>query len=351
MKIVVLAGGVGQRLWPLSREISPKQIQPVIGDHTLLQTTINRLLKKFKASDIFIVTGKEYFKNISRQLPGFHRKNILMEPARKNTAAAIGYAAYLIAKKNPKETIISIASDHFVYPEEIFLRSLKNMEKVIKKDPLGVCLLGIKPSYPATGLGYIKVGPNKKLVAGVKLHEVNKFVEKPSLKKAEYLTTSGKYLWNPSYFAWRVDNIQRLYKKFIPKTHKLLEQTIKGNKKAFDEIIPLSIDYAILEKLKNNFYVIPANFTWADIGHWATIKEIHAKKSKRNVILGLQHSLDTESSLIYNYTNNVLTTVGVKDLIIVQTKDGTLVCHKDRAQDVKTLVEQMSKEKHLRKFL
>jgi len=168
MKIVVLAGGVGQRLWPLSREVSPKQTQPVIGKHTLLQTTINRLLKKFKASDIFIVTGKDYFKNIARQLPKFPKKNILVEPARKNTAAAIGFAAYYIAKRNPQEIIISIATDHFIHPEESFLKGLRDMEKVIKKDPQGVCLMGIKPSYPATGLGYVRLGERKKNGSGSK---------------------------------------------------------------------------------------------------------------------------------------------------------------------------------------
>jgi len=189
------------------------------------------------------------------------------------------------------------------------------------------------------------------MVPGVKLHEITKFVEKPSLQKARHMTASGKYLWNPSYFAWRADNVKALYKKFIPKTHRLLDQTIRGNRKVFSKIPAQSIDYAVIEKLQNLFYVIPANFSWADIGHWATIKEIHEKKSKSNVVLGLQYNLDTESSLIYNYTDNVLTTVGVKDLIIVQTEDGTLVCHKDRAQDVKKLVEQMHKEKKLRKFL
>jgi len=183
------------------------------------------------------------------------------------------------------------------------------------------------------------------------LYEIKKFIEKPPLRKAKQMVASGKYLWNPSYFAWRVDNVKKIYKKFIPRTHRLLKQTVKGNKKAFSSILAQAIDYAVLEKLQKHFYVIPVNFSWADIGHWATIKEIHAKKSKRNVVLGLQHSLDTENSLIYNYTDNVLTTVGVKDLIIVQTEDGTLICHKDRADDVKKLVEQMQKEKKLRKFL
>lgn len=351
MKIVVLAGGVGQRLWPLSREVSPKQTLPLIGKYTLLQTTINRLLKKFKASDIFIVAGKDYFKNITRQLPKFPKENIFVEPARKNTAAAIGFAAYNLAKKNPEEIIISVASDHFINPEESFLKSLRDMERVIQNNPKAVCLMGIKPTHPATGLGYIEVGKRKKIEPNLGLLEITRFIEKPPLDKAKRMVASGKYLWNPSYFAWRVDNIKSLYKKFIPKTHRLLEKTVKGNKKAFHNIPPQAIDYAVLEKLKTNFYVIPVGFSWADIGHWATVKKIQTKKNHDNVSLGLQKSLDTKNSLIYNYTDNILTTIGVKDLLVIQTKNGTLICHKDRAQDVKKLVEQMHKEKKLRKFL
>ncbi|PIR96655.1 MAG: mannose-1-phosphate guanylyltransferase [Candidatus Doudnabacteria bacterium CG10_big_fil_rev_8_21_14_0_10_41_10] len=347
MKIVILAGGIGQRLWPLSRSYSPKQIKPFFGKYTLLQKTVNRLRKKFKASDIFIVTGKEYLKSIKKQLPELSVKNILVEPARKNTAAAIGLAAYTFARKNPKEIIISIASDHFIDPEDAFLKGLKEMEAVIKKNPRAVCLMGVKPTYPETGLGYIEVGPKKT----TKLFKIKRFVEKPGLKTAKRFVASNKYLWNPSYFAWRVDRVKELFKKFEPKTHALLEKTAKGDREAFKKISAPPIDYAIMEKLKEDFYALLADFSWADIGHWASVKELQAKTSDDNVQLGLQSNLGTKGSLIYNYTDNVLTTVGVKDLIIVQTEDGTLICHKNRAQDVKKLVEQMRKKKKLRKFL
>lgn len=351
MKIIVLAGGLGQRLWPVSRAKSPKHIQPILGAKTLLQQTVNRLMTKFSTSDIVIVTSQAYAPTVMAQLPGFPKKNILIEPQRKNTAAAIGLAAYAIAKNNPREIIISIASDHFIEGDSKFLRCLSAMEKVVKKKPSAVCLMGIKPTYPETGYGYIETGGAAKLVPGFKCFTIKKFIEKPQLPTAKKLAGKNRYYWNPSYFAWRVDRIQELFAKLIPKTHRLLLATTAGKTSAFKKINARAIEYGIMEKIKDDFYMIAADFGWADVGHWASVKEIHAKTGDTNVTLGLNHLLDTKGSLVYNYTNGVLTTVGVRDLLIVQTEDGTLVCHKDRAQDVKTLVEQMRKNHRLIKFL
>jgi len=349
MKIVILAGGVGQRLWPLSRTKNPKQITPVIGSQTLLQQTVSRLLKKFRPEDLFIVTGKDFAKNIAHQVPRFDKKHILVEPARKNTAAAIGLAAYKIAKKNPKEVLITIASDHFIDPAETFLKRLEDMNTVVKNNPRAVCMMGLKPTYPETGYGYIKIKKQSKKFHGA--FPIDRYVEKPSLALAKKYVRSGEYYWNPSYFAWQAGRIQELFSKYIPKTHELLKKTVAGDKGAFRKIDPESVDYAVLEKITSDFYVVPANFSWADIGHWATIREIQAKTSDSNVTLGTHHTIDTSGSLLYNYTDSVLTTIGVKDLIIVQTPDGTLVCRKDRAQDVKKLVEMMAREKKLKRFL
>ena len=352
MKIIVLAGGVGRRLWPLSRELSPKQIKPFFGTKTLLQKTIERLLKAIAAGDIFIVTGKNFYRNVIGQLPRFPKKNILIEPARKSTAPAIGLAAYTIAQKNADEIIVSIPSDHYLEPEREFLQGLKDAEKIIRKIPSAVCLMGIKPTYPETGYGYIQLGARVKVASRVSVYKIKKFIEKPHLKKAKQFLASRRYLWNPSYFAMRAGRVKELLARFSPRTHRLLLKTLAGNRGAFQKIKAEAIDYAIMEKLKEDFYVLPRRFkVWADVGHWASVKEIQGKKSAENVSLGLQHNIDTTGSLIYNYTNNILTTIGVKDLVIVQTEDGTLICHKDRAQDVKKLVEQMKKEKRLRRFV
>ncbi len=352
MKIVVLAGGTGTRLWPLSRSNSPKQIKPFFGEKTLLQRTVGRLLKRFKQKDILIVTGETHKKLIFNQLPSFSRKQFIVEPECKNTTAAIGLAAYSIYKSNPNEIITTIAADHYIKEEDKFLIGLYAMEGLIKKNPRAVCLMGIKPTYPETGYGYIEIDGRAGFLRDTDIYRIKRFIEKPPLAAAKNFARSKKYFWNPSYFAWRVDRIQELFRAFIPQVHNLLLRTVNGDKGAFKKINIPAIEYTIMEKLQNDFFVIPGRFSWADVGHWASVREIQAKDTADNVCLGLQYNLDTKGSLIYNYTpNKVLTTIGVEDLIIVQTDDGTLVCHKNRAQDVKTLVEKMHHERKLKKFL
>lgn len=351
MKIVILAGGVGQRLWPVSRTNAPKQTKPFIGDRTLLQKTVDRLRKGFRKEDILISTGRAHAATILRQLPGFSKAQIIAEPDRRGTAAAIGYVAYLIARKNPREIIVTLPSDHFIREEDVFLRGLHSIERVIQARPKAVCLMGIHPTYPETGLGYIEAGASVRGVRGVKLYTVRRFVEKPPLAQARRFVDSGRYYWNASYFGWRVDRVQELFATFIPKTHALLTRAAAGETRAFARIDCPAVDYAIMEKLHEDLYVVPGDFHWADIGHWASVREIQAKDTKDNVLFGLQHIVDTEGSLVYNYTQKILGVVGLKDVLVVQTDDGTLVCHRDRAQDVKKLVERMHEDRKLRKYL
>jgi mannose-1-phosphate guanylyltransferase len=350
MKIIILAGGVGQRLWPLSHTQSPKQVQQFFGSQTLLERTVSRLRRRFSPSDIYIVTGKEYHA-AAAQLSKVFRKQFIIESARCGTTAAIGLAAYTIAERHPKEVIISIASDHFIKEENEFLKSLRVMERVVRRDPKAVCLMGIKPAYPETGYGYIESGAPVRLVPGGTVYRVRRFVEKPDRATAERFIRSKRFFWNPSYFAWRVDRIKELFAEHIPETHRRLLRTVAGNARAFAEIKCPAIDYAIMEKLRDHFFVVPGRFSWADIGHWESVRTIQADGRGGNVTLGIQHTIDTDRSLIYNYTDRVVSAVGVHDLIIVQTDNGTLVCSKDRAQDVKRLVEEMRGKAHLRKFL
>ena len=350
MKIVIVAGGIGQRLWPLSHTRSPKQMQPFFGSQTLLQRTVSRLRRKFKPSDIYIVTGKEYYA-AAAQLPAAFRKRFLVEPARRGTTAAIGFAAYTLARHDSHEIIVSIAADHFIGDEDRFVRSLALMERVVRRDPKAVCLMGIKPTAPETGLGYIETGGSVRFLTGTTVLRVLRFVEKPDLATAKKFIRSKRFWWNPSYFAWRVDRVKELFEEHIPETHRLLARTVDGHPRAFAEIHTPAIDYTIMEKLHEHFYLIPGNFLWADVGHWASVHEIQAAGGDGNVTLGLEHAIDTKRSLIYNYTDRVLAVAGVENLIIVQTENGTLVCGKDRAQDVRRLVEAMQRDKKFKKFI
>lgn len=352
MKIVILAGGVGQRLWPLSKIAAPKQVQPFFGKDTLLQKTVKRIQRGFAAKDIYIVTGENFAAAAARQLPGFPKSHILNEPARRDTTAAIGLAAYTIARDDPEEVMVSIASDHFIKDEAKFIRALRAMDQVVRQHPKAVCLMGIEPRHAETGYGYIEMGRPAGSFGGFAVRRAVRFVEKPQLKAAQQMVSSGKYLWNPSYFGWRVDRVQELYQQFIPETDRLLRRVVAGDKKAFLKLDKIAIDYAIMEKLRDDFYVIPVDFYWTDIGHWASVREVQAKHELETVGKGLHHALDTKGSLIYNYSaDRALAAVGVEDLLIVQTDHGTLVCRRDRAQDVKKLVEEMKKKKHLKRFL
>ncbi len=351
MKIVILAGGLGQRLWPLSRQAAPKQIRPFLGKQTLLQKTVTRLKRRFASRNIFIVTGREYAGFIRRQLPAFPKSNLLIEPARRNTAAAIGLGAYRLIRSSPDETMINIASDHHIADEAAFLKHLELMDRVVTRDPLAVCLAGIRPTYPETGYGYILAGGLVGRVDGLPLYTVRQFVEKPDRKRAAGFLKNDKYFWNPAYFAWRPARVRELYQKFAPQTHLLLERTLAGDAKAFAKISPEPVDTAILEKLNEHFYILPATFGWADVGHWKSVKDIRSGRSGQTVTLGLHHGIDTYDSLVYNYTDSLVATLGVRDLIIVQTEVGTLICHRDRAQDVRQLVQAMKEKKRLRKYL
>ena len=335
----------------MSRSRAPKQTKPFFGKQTLLQKTVERLRKGFSKRDIFVSTGRAHLAAMMHQLPGFSREHFFVEPDRKGTAAAIGYVAYTIAKKSPREIIITLPSDHYIREEDRFLKGLHAMGRVIAARPKTVCLMGIRPTYPETGLGYIQASRAAGTAGGTRVYMVKRFVEKPPLAAARRYVHSGDYYWNASYFGWRVDRAQELFARFVPDTHALLTRVAAGEANAFRKIDCPAIDYAIMEKLHEDIVVVPGNFSWADIGHWASVREIQAKNTKDNALFGLQYNLDTEGSLVFNYTQKVLGTIGVKNLLVVQTEDGTLICDRERAQDVKTLVERMHTMRHLRKFL
>ncbi|PIN84284.1 hypothetical protein COV61_00540, partial [Candidatus Micrarchaeota archaeon CG11_big_fil_rev_8_21_14_0_20_47_5] len=201
------------------------------------------------------------------------------------------------------------------------------------------------PTYPETGYGYIQTSRKITLAPDLKVFGVKKFIEKPSLRTAARLMKMKNIFWNPSYFAWRADRLIELFSRHLPSHHHWLTKTVTGKPLDFKRIKPVAIDYGLMEKLTSNFYMIPGGFAWADVGHWASIKEILAKKSRDNVTLGPYHLHDTTDTLIYNYTENVISTVGIDGLLIVQTPGGTLICRKDRAQDVKRAVEAMNRKK------
>ncbi|MBU0598450.1 mannose-1-phosphate guanylyltransferase [Patescibacteria group bacterium] len=358
MKVVILAGGGGKRLWPVSRKKQPKQVQAFIGRQTLLQLTYKRLKKGFKGSDIYISTNYKQVRLIKKQLPLFPDKNLIVEPAKKDTAAAIGLAAITLAKQDPKEVMIMANSDGYIKNEKEYIRILKLSEKVIKKNPQNSLLIGIRPTYPETGYGYIKINKIFKQVGNDEIFYGQKFIEKPDLTTAKKYIKTWDYLWNPAMFCWRVDYLLSLYKKHLPQHYSTLMKIsevigTRTSKSAinreFNKLKPISIDYGIMEKTKN-LIVIPASFDWADVGHWRTVKEILASKESSNVTKGRTLQINSKDNLIYSHSGKLIATAGLEHMIVIETEDCILVCPKDKAQDVKKIVEELEKRK-LNKYL
>ncbi len=353
MKAIVLSGGSGTRLWPVSRKKLPKQTQPFIGRETLLEMTLKRLLRFLKKDDIYLAIGQSQYNLIKKQVAKFKIKNFSIEPERKDTAAAIGLAAAMIHKRYPKEVIFTANTDHYIDPATTYARFIKLAAKATAQKPDHTVLIGINPTYPETGYGYIKMGSQKMVFDKDEVFAAERFVEKPDLRTAQMFLKKWEYLWNPAMFFWRADHLMKLYQKHLPQTYQKLmkiqkhmgqSDELKVLKTEFHKIKPISIDYGIMEKIKK-MLVVPADFTWQDIGHWRSVKEVLSDTDSDNIIRGEHIGVDTSGSLIYSLAGKLIATSGVEDMMIIDTKDALLICRKDKAQDVKKLVELLEKKR------
>ncbi len=354
----IMAGGTGTRLWPVSRKSTPKQVKPFMDDKTLLQKTYNRLLPKFGKDCIWIATNESQIPFVNKQISNFPSEQISAEPAKRDTAAAIGLATLRIFAKDPDASIININSDAYIIDEEEYLRIITEVEKFLEKNREYIVGVGISPTYPETGYGYIKKG--KKLFESKKdtIYEVAQFTEKPGLTTASQYIASGDYLWNPTLFAWKAAKMLDLFKEHSPEIYnKLMEiepfiGTDKEEQK-ISEIYPtmpsISIDYAIFEKAEN-MAVIPGNFGWSDVGNWKTLYDLQDKDDNKNVTKGDVIVHKSEGNLIYSQAEKVVAVVGLKNFVVVDTKEALLICDKDNAQDVKKIVNKL-KDKGLEKYL
>lgn len=352
MKIVILAGGTGTRLWPISREKSPKQIKPLIGSKTLLQQTYQRIRNGFKPEDIFLSINQNQFAEIKRQLPSVRKDHFIVEPVKRNTAAAIGLASVILEKRYPNEVIATANADHYIKNEKEFIRILKLAERVVKDNPKNILLIGVNPNFPDTGSGYIKLNKQIKIYNKDKVFSVECFVEKPDLKTAESYLKNWAYLWNPAYFVFRPQTMLANLKDCLPHHYKIL-MAIKNQPDKLNSLFPKikskSVDYGIMEKAKN-LLCLPASFDWVDIGHWQTLQEVLAGDKSKNVVKGKYLHIDGTGNLIYSYTNKLIATIGIKNTIIVETENAILVCPKNRAQEVRKIVEMLEKRK-MREYL
>lgn len=348
MKItaVIMAGGKGERFWPKSRSSMPKQFLSLTKDNkTMIQQTVERISTLIDINDIFVVTNKEYKKIVFEQLVGIPEENVILEPMSKNTAPCIGLAAAYIKKKYEDALMLVLPSDHLIKYNDLFIDTIKDAIKIAEEGE-NLVTIGITPSYPEIGYGYINFGSKKE--GNYSGYNVIKFIEKPNIDNAKEYLASGKYLWNSGIFIWKLSTILLNFKNFLPATYTSL-MTIHDNigkrneekilEQEFNKILSDSIDYAIMENA-SNIYTIPGNFGWDDVGSWLSIERINKTNENGNIINGNVITIETKNSII-QCKEKLIAIVGVEDLIVVDTEDAMLICSKNKTQDVKKVLENL----------
>ncbi len=341
---VILAGGVGSRFWPLSRELEPKQFLKLHDDKSLLQHTVERLIPSIPIEQIYLISNQHYKFEIENQLACFSlpKENIVLEPEGKNTAPAIGLMATILSQKDPESTMIVLPVDHFIRDTKGFLDILKQAVKLAHSNYL--VTLGITPRAPHTGYGYIKRRSKaSKLQSNAYL--IEQFCEKPDKKKAELFYRDKNYFWNSGMFIWKSRVILKEINRLLPDLSKKLKQlgaSLTINPKTWSQIKSISVDYGILEKSKKTAVIVVKDIGWSDLGSWASLSEFLPHNKSGNIIHGDSIDLGSKNIAVWG-TKHLIATIGLKDLFIVDTPDALLVCDRNRTEDVKKIVEEIKR--------
>ncbi len=356
--VVILCGGGGTRVWPLSVSKKPKQFIKFYSDKTLFQETVAKALKITDITKIVIITNDKYVDEIKEEVPELPLENIIGEPIKRNTALAMGVAAAFVYNQDPNGVIINYASDHVVADEKESIRT-SNIGASIAWNEHKLIAIGIKPRFAHPGLGYIEKGPGIKTVEGLPLSKVIHFKEKPTVEIAQKFIDSGNYYWNANNYIWRADDILESFDKLSPgiaKFIRLMQPNLgeTDQNKALHEYYPQSpeeaIDTAISEKT-DNLFVIPGDFGWNDIGGWQVVYELGKKDTQENVVINSENSnrnvpvilQDSSQNLVYA-GKQPIALLGVKDIVVIDTGMGLLVCDRNKSNDVKKIVERLQSE-------
>jgi len=346
MYCVIMAGGSGTRFWPYSRHRRPKQLLKIVGDTSMLQMTVDRLKKINTVQDIFIVTRQDLAETIRDEITGVKSENVIIEPSGKNTAPCIGLSALKIAKLQKDAVMGIFPADHLIVGHKRFAKAITAAKHIAHKKK-ALVTIGLKPTFPSTGYGYIQYD-QKSDFDHLDAYKVKVFAEKPHLSLAEKFIDSGDFLWNSGMFIWGVDTLLKNLKAHMPdlfqqlkKIDKLIDQE-KDFEDLWEEIKPKSIDYGLMEKAKD-VYLIKAKFEWSDLGSWNTVYDNMHKNDKGNAIKGDGIVLNGKNNFIQS-DNRLTAVVGLDNIVVVNTDDATLVIPKDRVEDVKKLVEHLNKK-------
>jgi len=351
---VIMAGGSGTRFWPASRKAHPKQFLAIAGQQSMLAQTASRVLPLTDWDRLTVVASQIHVKPIRRILPDMPRGNLLLEPRARNTAPAIGLAAMLIHERDPDATLVVLPADHVIQPAGRFRKLIRAAVAAAEIDAL--VTLGVKPTRPETGYGYIQAGRVVQKAAGVDVFAVERFVEKPDRKTAQGYLKAGSYYWNSGMFVFRADALLEAMVEHMPAWAKGLEKVRRAKKadrpavleRLFDRLEGTSIDYGVMEKAAN-IRMLPCDVGWSDVGSWAALPEVRKADRAGNVTRGDVLAIDSKGCVI-EAGSRLVTCIGCEDLVVVETPDTVLVCPVDQAQAVRKAVDALKKAKRLDKL-
>jgi len=354
---VLLAGGRGTRFWPRSRIRTPKQLLNIVGRETMLRQTLARLTSLVPSRNVWVVTNADQAAAVRRESRGAAGAHVLAEPVGRNTAAAIGLAAVHLARERGDALMA-------VLPADAYIRDVARYQNLVRaaleqaRWPGNLVVLGIPPTRPETGYGYIERGGRVGALRGAPAFSVKRFTEKPALADAKKYFASGRYFWNAGMFFWRVSTFLENLKRFLPATHDALEKladTIGTSRygatlrRVYPRLENISVDYAMMEPAtraagESHVSVIPAKIGWSDIGSWAAVYELLAKKPRDNISVGTSFALDANGNYFWS-PKKLVAAIGVRDLVLVETDDAVLVCSREKSQDVGKIVKWLEERK------
>jgi mannose-1-phosphate guanylyltransferase len=347
---VIMAGGGGTRLWPLSRSGHPKQMLKLFGERTMFQLSVDRLLPLLPADHIFVVTAAEQVEPLAGQYPALPRENFIVEPMGRGTAPCIGLSAMVLHQRDPDAVMAVVTADHLIRRADTFRAVLRAAQYVAEQDYL--VTLGIAPKFPATGYGYIRRGALLGQVGGFDYYQVERFTEKPDAPTAAAFVQEGVYAWNSGMFIWRAARILEEMRRWMPDLSVTLDELedVWGTLAYAETLARLwptlhkdMIDYGIMEKA-GKVVVIPADLDWSDIGAWASVMDLHPHDDAGNVLLGDVINIDGVDTMVFAQGERLVVAIGVQDLIVVDTPDAVLIVRRDQAERVKEAIDRLCAE-------
>lgn len=346
--VVIMAGGRGERFWPVSRLARPKQLLPIVGEKAMLTQTVERLSSLVDSKDVFVITNAEQRDAVLEVCPALDPAKVIGEPVGRDTAAAVGLAAVLVRREDPGATFAMLPADAVIHDADGLCATLETAFQAAEAQSV-LATVGITPDFPATGYGYIQQGDKLSDYAGRTVFKVRRFVEKPDEATARGYLESGDYFWNAGMFIWSVASIVTELQKSTPGLWTALQAIDAGLEAGQDldsllaghypNLEKISVDYAIIEKA-GNVVMVESGFDWDDVGEWPAVARHYPADEAGNVVRGSAELVDARGNIVYSQDDgHLIALLGVEDLIVVQTGDATLICHKDKAQDLKALVK------------